>query len=177
MTGLFRDQLHFVFGGAERNHHSDKTSADRHVSSHLSHSVIHECNHAGVSRIREQETKRAALIEGTSDTNEQRCTNGSTNSNELDLTISKMALEIIGVISYRTMLDVIAVVGFANELARVLLLGGSHGCKGSCRAGSVAWDGCRLRTCRSGSGQCRVRCQGQCRFGCGARDWCSSRTV
>ncbi len=141
--------------------HSDETSTDRHISSHLRHGVVYKRNHAGVSCVSEQHAQWTALIECTADANEQRCTNRTTNSDELDLAISKMSLEVIRVISHRTMLDVIrAVVRLANEFAGVLFLRGSHGCKGSGRTGRVAWGWSRLRNWRFGNEQCRVRCVG-----------------
>lgn len=127
--------------GVECNHHSDEPSTNGHVASHLSHGIIHERNHARITTISQQNTKRTALVKGTADTDEECRTDGPADGNQLDLSVSKMALEIIGVVSYRTTLNVIAaVVGLANEFAGVLLLRSSHGCKGCCRAGNVALE-------------------------------------
>jgi hypothetical protein len=111
--------------------HANEATTDWHISCHLGHGVIHEPHYTAISGIGEQHAKGTALIESTTNADEQRCANGTTDSNELNLAVPKMTLEVIGVISHRTVLDIIViVVCLADELAGVLLLLDSHGCKG-----------------------------------------------
>jgi hypothetical protein len=110
--------------------HSDKSSRYWHEAGHFGHSVVYQCDDNAVSRVGDKHAQRPTVEQRTTNTHEQCSSDRTTNSDELDLTISKMALQVVRVVGEGAGLNVmVAWVGFPDELARVLLLL-RHGRKG-----------------------------------------------
>ena len=66
---------------------------------HLSDAVVHQTQEASVDRISEEQAGWATLVETATDTDEESGSNGAANGHELNLSVSKTAVEVISVLN------------------------------------------------------------------------------
>ena len=67
---------------------TNEATRDRHKGRHFSHTVVNQREHTTVDCVRQEDTCWTAFVEGTADGDEERCTDRSTDGEELDLPAS-----------------------------------------------------------------------------------------
>jgi len=77
---------------------TDEATGNRICSRHLSNTVVHQTQEAGINRVGEEQAAGPALVETTADTDEEGGSNGAANGHELDLTVSKSSVEVVVVL-------------------------------------------------------------------------------
>jgi len=77
---------------------TNEASRDRICCRHLSDTVVDQTKEASVDGVGKEQATRTALVETTADTDEEGSSNGAANGHELDLSVSKTTVEVIGVL-------------------------------------------------------------------------------
>lgn len=78
--------------------HADETTRNRHVGSHLGHGVVDQAEHTAVQGVGQEQASRTALDQTVGDGYEGSSTNGTTDGNQLDLTIAQVSSKLIDVV-------------------------------------------------------------------------------
>ena len=77
---------------------TDETTRHGHHDCHFGGTVVYEPEHNAVDSVGQEGASRSTLVQSTTDGNEQRRTDGTTNCQQLDLTVTKTPVEVIFVI-------------------------------------------------------------------------------
>ena len=78
---------------------TNETTGYRVCGGHFGDTVVHQTKEAGVDRIGEEQAAWATLVETAADTDEECSSNGAANGHELNLSVSKTAVEVIIVLN------------------------------------------------------------------------------
>jgi hypothetical protein len=100
---------------------TDESTGHGHQDCHLGDTVVDQTQHAGVDGVGDEQAARATLVQSTTDGNEQRGTDGTTNGQELNLSVSKTTLEVVLVLGDDAILDIDWAVGVNLVLVDALL--------------------------------------------------------
>lgn len=77
---------------------TNETTRHWHHDCHFGGTVVYEPEHNAVDSVGQEYASRSTLVQSTTDGNEQRRTDGTTNCQQLDLTVTKTSVEVIFVI-------------------------------------------------------------------------------
>ena len=77
---------------------------------HLGNAVVYQTQEAGVDGVGQEQAGWATLVETAADTDEERSSNGTANGHELDLSVSKTTVEVIGVLD-----DLALIMAFCSD--------------------------------------------------------------
>lgn len=86
---------------------TNEAATDGIGSGHLGEAVIHHGQEHRLNRVRKEQAARTTGIETSTNTDEKSSSNGTTNGNELDLAVTEVTLEVIGIVGHQTFLDIL----------------------------------------------------------------------
>jgi hypothetical protein len=66
---------------------------------HLGDTVVYQTQEASIDGVGQEQTGRATLVQATTDTDEERSSDGTANGHELDLSVSETAVKVVGVLN------------------------------------------------------------------------------
>src|SRR5689334_12473043 len=101
--------------------HTNKTSRNGHICSHLSHGVVDQSQHTCVYRVRKEQAPRTTLDQAIRNRYECRGTNRATNSHQLDLTIAEMSAQLVDIIDMANLIGLVAVDAVRRGVCRLLV--------------------------------------------------------
>lgn len=79
---------------------ADERGVHGHEDGHLGHGVVYQGQHAGVRRVRNEQTARTTVVKGTADTDEQRRSDSPANGDEHDLAVTQVSLQAMIVVDH-----------------------------------------------------------------------------
>ncbi len=77
---------------------TNETTRYRHHDCHFGGTVVYEREHTAIDTVGQKCASRSTLVQSTTDGNEQRRADGTTNCQQLDLTVTKTSVEVIFII-------------------------------------------------------------------------------
>lgn len=91
---------------------TDEAAANGECRGHLGEGIIDHSQKRALDYKGQKQAAGASVIETGSNTDEKGCSDRTSNGDQLNLTISQMALKIVGIVGHQAFLDVMGAVGF-----------------------------------------------------------------